>query len=383
MRGGRKNSSAPIGRISNGVFRLAQIFAMLSPLAVVMACIPGGAGVHGAQQPTSNSSPVRDNAVNDSVTYSATTPSPAPAPTPAWEARTVTTNAANVVQGHYTVQPGDTLRGIGNLTGAGSEALAQANGLEPPYVIYPGQRLTVPAGLYHTVRAGETGIAIARAYGVSWAETVALNGLEEPYILRLGQKLRLPTTGAAAIARDRPLTPEERAAAFTLDIDDVVTGSQPALADGSRPSAPSGIGSTVASGATLAIPASYNGRFIWPLTGSILTRFGAKGKGQISNGIDIAATQGQPITAAGDGVVSYAGNEIPVFGGLILISHGGGWVTAYGHAESLDVVRGQSVRAGQTIGRAGASGFAERPQLHFEIRKDRQPVDPLKYLPAS
>jgi murein DD-endopeptidase MepM/ murein hydrolase activator NlpD len=163
----------------------------------------------------------------------------------------------------------------------------------------------------------------------------------------------------------------------------VMTGSQPALADGSPPSVPSSMDSAVASSAALAIPASYSGRFVWPLTGSVLTRFGAKGKGQISNGIDIAATQSQPITAAGDGVVSYAGNEIPVFGGLILISHGGGWVTAYGHAESLDVVRGQSVRAGQTIGRAGASGFAERPQLHFEIRKDRQPVDPLKYLPAS
>jgi murein DD-endopeptidase MepM/ murein hydrolase activator NlpD len=371
-------------RTNKGVLDLARIVALLSPLTVLIGCIPSGSSVYSAQQSSVSSSQVHENALDDTVTYSSSSANaPAPAPQPVWEARSVNTNAVNVVQGYYTVQPGDTLRGIGNLTGAGSEILAQANGLEPPYTIFPGQRLTVPAGLYHTVGSGETGIAIARAYGVSWSETVALNGLEEPYILRLGQKLRLPSTGAAAVARDRPLTPEERAAAFTLDIDDVVTGSQPALADGTRPSVPSIMGSTAASSATLAIPASYNGRFVWPLRGSILTRFGAKGKGQISNGIDIAATQSQPIAAAGDGVVSYAGNEIPVFGGLILISHGSGWVTAYGHAESLDVVRGQSVRAGQIIGRAGASGFAERPQLHFEIRKDRQPVDPLQYLPST
>ena len=78
-----------------------------------------------------------------------------------------------------------------------------------------------------------------------------------------------------------------------------------------------------------------------------------------------------------------AGDSIAVFGGLILITHGSGWVSAYGHAERIDVTRGQAVKAGQVLGAAGQSGFAETPKLHFELRKDRKPVDPLLYLPKN
>lgn len=381
MRGGLKDYMGTTDRLRISERRLSKVLALSLAIWLPVACIPSGSGYN---QPAPSAGIAPNPQIDEAVTYSAIGQSASQElQQPSWQARTVDTNAVNVVEGYYTVQSGDTLRGIGNLTGAGSEILAQVNNLEPPYVIRPGQRLIVPAGLYHTVSSGETGIAIARAYGVSWSETVALNTLEEPYILRIGQKLRLPSTAAAAVARDRPLTKEERAAAFDLDIDDVVTGSQPAIADGRAPRAPTAGAGTDAIGATFAIPASYDGKFAWPLNGALLTRFGAKGKGQVSYGIDIAAIQSQPIRAAGDGVVSYAGNEMAIYGGLVLISHGSGWVTAYGHAESLDVVRGQAVKAGQVIGRAGASGYAETPQLHFQIRKDRKPVDPLKYLPAS
>lgn len=117
---------------------------------------------------------------------------------PLWEAKTVTPHAQQVQGGTYSVQSGDTLRGIGNKTGAGSEAIARANGLVEPWVIYPGQQLIIPGGTYHDVEAGETGIAIARAYQVQWADMVAANGLEEPYILRIGQKLRIPDGGGYA-----------------------------------------------------------------------------------------------------------------------------------------------------------------------------------------
>ena len=142
---------------------------------------------------------------------------------PVWEARKVAENAQTVAESIYIVQPGDTLRGVGNRTGAGSEILAMANALEAPYIIRPGQKLRVPAGRYHLVSEGETGIAIARAYGVSWKDVVASNGLEDPFILRRGQRLLLPKAGT------RPQTLEERAAAFRIDIDDILTGGQPAL----------------------------------------------------------------------------------------------------------------------------------------------------------
>ena len=80
-------------------------------------------------------------------------------------------------------------------------------------------------------------------------------------------------------------------------------------------------------------------------------------------------------------MVAYSGDEIGVFGGLILISHGTGWVTAYGHADKLNVTRGQKVKAGDIIGLAGDSGYVQEPQLPFEIRKDRKPVDPAIHLP--
>ena len=90
---------------------------------------------------------------------------------------------------------------------------------------------------------------------------------------------------------------------------------------------------------------------------------------------------GRLLRAAAEGVVAYGGDEIGVFGGLILIKHGSGWVTAYGHADKLNVARGQKVVAGEIIGLAGDSGYVQEPQLHFEIRKDRKPVNPISHLP--
>lgn len=295
---------------------------------------------------------------------------------PVWEARQVVPNAQLVTEGVYVVRAGDTLRGVGNRTGAGSEMLAMVNGLQPPYIIRPGQKLRVPAGRYHLVSEGETGIAIARAYAVAWRDIVDRNGLEEPFILRRGQRLLLPEKG------DRPQTLEERAAAFRLDIDDILTGGQPALKEGERTAKASPTPKPLPRTAAISEPTGFAGSFAWPLTGRLLSPFGQIGSGLRNDGLDIAVPKGTPIKAAADGVVAYAGDEIRLFGGLVLINHGGGWVTAYGHAESLDVVRGQKVTRGQVIGRSGASGFVSEPKLHFEIRKDRKPVDPLLHLPA-
>lgn len=297
---------------------------------------------------------------------------------PTWTLKPVAINAVRVKANAYTVRPGDTLRAIGEMAGAGSEALAIENDLVPPYTLRPGQQLRIPAGLYHRVAAGETGIGIAHAYGADWGEIITINALAEPYILRVGQRLRLPSD-----ARPRPPGPvnlHARAATFTLDIDDIVTGSQPALAASGRPAAGS---ATPHQPVTTAIadPAHFTGRFEWPLGGPILARFGPIAPGKVSDGINIAAAAGTPIRATANGVVAYAGDQIGVYGGLILINHGGGWVSAYGHAGRIDVKRGQSVRMGDVIGRAGATGQVQTSQLHFQLRKNRIPVDPMKQLP--
>lgn len=298
---------------------------------------------------------------------------------PTWALQPVATNARAVTATSYTVRPGDTLRAIGDMTGAGSEAIAMENDLAPPYTLRAGQQLRVPAGFYHRVGSGETGIGIARAYGVDWGEVITINALSEPYILRVGQRLRLPAHAKAQ--RPGSIDVASRAAAFQLDIDDIATGSQPALG-------PKGA-AAVASAAprkpvttAIATPAAFTGRFVWPLSGRIINKFGPLAPGKINDGINIAAPKGTPIHAAANGVVAYAGDQIAVYGGLILIDHGSGWVSAYGHAGQIDVQRGQAVKAGDIIGRSGASGQVQTPQLHFQLRKNRAPVDPLKQLPA-
>ncbi|MDP3782147.1 MAG: M23 family metallopeptidase [Sphingopyxis sp.] len=297
---------------------------------------------------------------------------------PTWTLKPVVGNAVRVTADAYTVRPGDTLRAIGEMSGAGSEALALENDLTPPFTLHPGQQLRIPAGLYHRVDAGETGISIARAYGAEWGEIITINALADPYILRVGQRLRLPS--AARAAPPGPVNVSARAAAFSLDIDDIVTGSQPALAESSRPTAGSAAPRQPVTTA-IAAPAAFTGRFAWPLNGPILARFGPLAPGKISDGINIAAAAGTPIRATADGVVAYAGDQIGVYGGLVLINHGGGWVSAYGHAAKIDVQRGQAVRTGDVIGRAGATGQVQTSQLHFQLRKNRIPIDPMNQLP--
>ncbi len=306
-------------------------------------------------------------------------PAPAPAPSappkPAWVARPVVPDAVEVAEQSYVVRPGDTLRAISNSTGAASEAIARANGIHPPFIIRIGETLRIPGGRWHKVKHGETGIAIARAYGVSWDRVVDANALTEPYILREGQKLLLPTRAEVA-----SMTLEQRAAAFDLDIDDLITGGEPAATETAR-ATPAPAGSAPAK--PVVAPASFDGRFIWPVQGTILSRFGAKPDGRYNDGINIRAAAGTPVRAAADGTVAYAGNELRGFGELILLKHGNNLVTAYAHAQTLLVSRGQSVKKGDIIARVGETGSVEEPQLHFEIRQGRKPLDPVGQLPPA
>ena len=295
---------------------------------------------------------------------------------PAWEARPVTPDAQVVAEQSYVVAPGDSLRRVAERTGAGSEAIARANGLAPPYTIRAGQRLIIPGGRYHLVRPGETGIAIARAYGVAWSRIVSANQLEEPYGLRAGQRVLIPGDPGAPPSR------AERAAAFKLDIDDILTGGEPAAAPRQAPARPvANPGRVLPPTAVVAAPARLQGGFVWPVDGKVVRRFGPGKSGERNDGIKIAVPVSTPVHATADGVVAYAGDGIAALGGLVIVRHGNGWTSVYGHAAKLLVQRGQSVKRGQTIALSGDTGFADQPELHFELRKGRTPVDPQSQLP--
>lgn len=367
---------------------LRGIGAVLLVGGTLAGCIPPGAGpdpvyandapaprqqTHPAPRPAPTLTPTpvptsRPRQARDAVRV-------LPAPPPAWESRPVSADARMVPASTYVVQPGDSLRSIAAKTGAGSEAIARANNIPPPFTIQVGQRLSIPGGRYHLVRTGETGIAIARAYSIEWSKIIAANTLAEPYILRTGQRLLIPTT--------RPETIEERAARFHIDIDDILTGGEPAIAVKAKPAKPTASSARVLPATTpVAGPARLTGQFQWPLKGSVVKRFGPGKSGERNDGIKIAAPLDTPVLAAADGVVAYVGSDVPALGGLVIVKHGNGWTSVYGHAGQLLVQRGQSVKKGQMIALSGNSGFADRPELHFELRQGRMPVDPLARLPA-
>lgn len=308
---------------------------------------------------------------------STATPAPAAPKRAPWKPVKVVPDAVDVPQQTVTVQRGDTLSQIGARTGSSVQAIAQANAIQPPYTIEVGQVLTIPGGRYHTVKAGETGITIARAYGADWDRIVATNELKAPYTLRVGQRLRLPTREQV-----REMTLAERAAAFTIDIDDLISGSEPAATEAAAAAHPAGETAPPQAVAALPPPPAFNGRFIAPVEGRLISRFGAKSGGLYNDGINLRAPAGAPIRAAANGVVVYAGNAIEGFGNLVLLKHDGGWVTAYAHAEDLLVIRGDTVRQGDPIARVGKTGSVDEPQLHFEIRQGKKPVDPLPHLPG-
>ncbi len=253
----------------------------------------------------------------------------------------------------------------------------------------------VPGGRRHIVKRGETGIAIARAYGVPWNRIATANRMDRDAVLEIGQRLFIPTTATRpatgpATARpgqqqrppQRPAgTPEEQAAAFALDIDDLITGSAVARAPVARPSGAPSPAQKAPPPTSPPIVATVP-PLAWPVDGRvILSRFGPKGSGRVNDGINIKALRGGTVRAAADGEVIYVGDAIAGFGLMMLVRHPGGIVTAYGHLEDALADRGDKVQRGQPIARAGSSGEAKEPQLLFQIRQGRRALDPLLYLP--
>lgn len=256
-----------------------------------------------------------------------------------------------VAAGNYRVQPGDRLSVLAQRYGVSVRTLAEANGLEAPYVIYAGQSLLVPGlnnatpaptvaviGDRYVVQRGDTLSGIAQRADVSMVQLAAANQIAKPYEVYAGQKLRMP--GPEAVA-PKP-------------------APKVALAPAAHGAAP---------------PLSGRG-FLWPVNGKVIGGFGPTAQGQRRDGIDIAAREGAPVLAAEDGIVAYAGDGIRTLGRLILVRHDEGYITTYAHNAALLAEVGAVVERGQVIARVGSSGDVVRPQLHFEIRKGRKPVNP-------
>lgn len=226
----------------------------------------------------------------------------------------------------------------------------------------------------HRVAKGETLYRIARTYGLSVAELSAANGLTDPRGLAVGQELLIPARapaagqGRAPVGSKAPVASEGRAPVGSkAPVGPVASRGEPeppAARPGDKPT---------------------RGTLDWPLRGVLYGRFGKKGR-EPHDGIDLAAPAGTPIKTAQEGTVLYAGEQRG-YGLIVIIEHSPRLITLYAHNRDLRVRTGQQVRRGQVIATVGESGKTSGPQLHFEVRVDGKPVDPLDYLgplpPAS
>lgn len=316
------------------------------------------------------------------------TPAARQAPDPPrarWQPQGVVTDARTVEPQTYRVRPGDSLSVIAERTGSAVRAIAGANGLAPPFTIFPDQRLRIPGGRYHSVNRGETGIAIALAYKVDWDRIVEANDLKPPFLLRVGQKLLLPASAPPQVMADADAGTdagtgagaeagsETQTAAFDLDIDDIISGGEAAVEAGEP--------AQIAAAPREVRP--FDGRFQWPVDGRLISGFGAKAGGLYNDGLNIAADMGTPVRAAASGTVIYAGNGVEGWGNIVLLKHSDRWVSAYAHTDAFYVERGDRVNGGEVIAEVGATGSVTRPQLHFELRDGRKAVDPRQFLPAG
>jgi murein DD-endopeptidase MepM/ murein hydrolase activator NlpD len=252
----------------------------------------------------------------------------------------------------HRVMPGDQLSKLALRYGVTVDALAAANNVQPPYIIYAGDLLIIPdgrrqepeappVGERYVVQRGESLSAVAGRFNLAMADIAALNRLTPPYTLYVGQTLRLPQVTIAAPRETPPATK--------------------AKAPPSARAAP---------------PALAEDGFLWPVNGKVIGGFGVNARGERRDGINIAARKGAPVLASQDGVVVYAGDAIRGYGRMILIRHDDGYVTTYAHNSALLVEVGEVVRRGQVIARVGDTGDVARAQLHFELRKGRKPIDP-------
>jgi len=330
------------------------------------------------------------------------------------------------------VQPGDTLATISRRYNVPSQVIIARNGLAAPYTLTAGQQLILDPTRSHLVVRGDTLSQLAITYNVEMRLIADANSLTAPYLIKVGQSLWIPDpftmaaapAGRAAVAQAAqiaeaappPPAPAPRAPRAAIVEESLAPppGAAPpstvfgapvmsapiaATADAAGAAAAgASVAGAVASApvaaepdeteVALALPpqpisepqARASARFAWPLEGKVIAAFGAAGAGLHNDGINIVAKEGAQVRAADNGVVAYAGNELKGFGNLLLIKHADGWTTAYAHNEKLLVKRGDEVKQGQAIAVVGRTGNVDTPQLHFEVRKGTQALDPMNYL---
>ena len=311
-----------------------------------------------------------------------------------------------------TVERGQSLGKLAVQYHVSKQAIIAANHLEPPdYKVKIGSRLTIPGAAAPVQQAMVPGPASSGP----GPDVIPLDDPPMPRASAPPPPPAMPPPAAAALPPPRPvgvappgLPPTPPAPVTSLPPPRPVgvpppgpppQPAPPPVATAAPPPAPasSGPGQSIAfpprepsaadeARAEPAAPAaagpvpSRGGHFPWPVRGRVLASYGVAADGTHNDGINIAAARGTPVASVESGIVAYSGNELRDYGNLVLVKHTNGWISAYAHCDEILVRKGDPVYRGQTIAKVGTTGGVTEPQLHFELRQGKRPVDPRGFL---
>ena len=235
-----------------------------------------------------------------------------------------------------------------------------------------GPRQPAADGTY-VVQPGDTLSSIAAAFGRDMRELARWNGIEDTSRIRVGQTLRVVPPGSEAAAV-LPVTPTAPAVTKPLDGPTAAGSAAPPAGAAAQPSTAPGPVASIPEAKPLAPAPAAD--WIWPVNGKVTEKFDEKR----NKGIGIAAREGDPVVASADGQVVYSGSGLRGYGNLVILKHNDDFISAYAHNRQILVKQGQMVKKGQRIAEVGKTDDAQA-KLHFEIRRQGKPVDPLAYLP--
>jgi murein DD-endopeptidase MepM/ murein hydrolase activator NlpD len=288
--------------------------------------------------------------------------------------------------GLHSMRNGETLWTVAKAYNVDLRDMLDLNRLSAPYSVHVGQRIQIPAPANYTVKGSDTLYKVSRMFDTTTTDLARLNNIKAPYRLVTGQNLRLPPRNAQPSIVAKAYAPSQQPFATpipaTTHIEREVlkpeqqASRQEVLVSSSKPTPLPPGNPEIESARIEPQPMAGKVNFIKPVAGQVISGYGPKEDGLHNDGINIKAAKGDAVRAAEQGIVVYQGNQIGGYGNMVLIRHSNGYLTAYAHMAKILVHKGDKVKRGQSIGTVGSSGSVKSPQLHFEIRRGRDAIDP-------
>ena len=249
----------------------------------------------------------------------------------------------------YKVRKGDNLFSISRRFNISIQELIKVNKIQEPYKIFPNQSIFIPLNQMHKIVKGETLYSISRYYETTVFTLAKYNNIKNINNIKVGKELIIPK-------KSEKIKKIKKKWDSNFKKEKIDNSKIVILGD------------------------KKTSKFIWPVKGKLLSKYGKSKEGFYNDGINIDSKKGTKVMSSQAGKVIYSGNEIPGYGNLILIKHSKNWITAYAHLNEVFTEKGKKVSKGEIIGSVGNTGNVRSPQLHFEIRKGKESVNPLKLL---